>query len=136
MNLEDIESKLPNGFHDAQLNSLNIDYSNQKAVLDITVWTSDLDSKDPELRETYRLGKLTINNLLFCIIEPPDSNYYPYHENGSVTIDAGPFDSIPNPPQMPSLKPLPKEAFVHYFYVSDWNSLIYIAGMDAQFDWQ
>ena len=135
MNLEELENKLPNGFHDAQLININIDYSNQKAVLDINLWTGDLDAKESELRETWRHGKLTINKLLFCVIEPPDSNYH-YIESGPVNIDGGPMKALSSPPKIPLPNPLPKDAFVHWFYVSDWNAFIYIAGMDAQFDWQ
>jgi len=72
--------------------------------------------------------------LLFLIIEPPDENY-PYQKAEGLWIDEGEVgDGVPkNKPKLP--KNLPPGAFVHWFYVNDWNSFIYLAATGAEFKW-
>ena len=51
MNIEDIEKTLPNGFHDAILQRLNIDYINKIVELDLNVWVGDINSENENIRE-------------------------------------------------------------------------------------
>ena len=137
MNLLKIDNELPNGFHDSYLKSIQVDYCNRKIIIDLDIWVGDSDSKDEESREKYRLGKLSINNFLYCAIDPPDPNYS-YHESKPLRIDGGPIEETSSPPLPSGLLPksLPKDVFVYWFFVRDWNSFIYIAGIDAQLIWR
>jgi len=46
MNLEDIENGLPNGFHDAFLQRVIIDYAKREATLNVSVWVGEVLSED------------------------------------------------------------------------------------------
>lgn len=135
MKLEDIEKMIPNGFHDALLERISIDYVKRCAVFDLHVLIGDPRSEDRESREAYREGQLRLNDLLFCVIEPPDPAYS-YHEAGRLLLGAGSLKSteIPSLPKLP--EPLPEGAFAHWFFVQKWNAFLYVAAMDAYFEWK
>ena len=106
----------------------------KKACLQFQISTGDPDSKDPVVRESMRSGQLNISGLLFLIIEPPDERY-PYQKAEGLWIDEGEVvDRVPkNMPKLP--KNLPPGAFVHWFFVTDWNSFIYLAATGTEFEW-
>ncbi|MGV7220296.1 MAG: hypothetical protein ACQ9MH_02075 [Nitrospinales bacterium] len=137
MNLKKIECELLNGFHDAYLKNIQVDYCNRKVILDLDISIGDPDANDKESREKYRLGQIIITNFLYCVIEPPDSNYS-FQESKPLWIDGGHIEEILPPPLPSGLLPksLPDDAFVYWFFVRDWNSYIYIAGIDARLIWQ
>jgi len=126
MTLAEIEDTLPNGFHDARIKSIKIDYVNRVATFDMDIWVAD--EEDPEI---YRAAQLTLSKLLFCVIEAPDSKY-PYHEEKPLWVDAGSVENAEAPSSTRLPKPLPEGAFVHWFFVNDWNAFIHVAAMAAQ----
>jgi hypothetical protein len=132
MKLEEIEGSLPNGFHDALLQGVKIDYVKREAIFDFSVWVGDITSKDEKLREAHRKGRLRLSNLLFCIIEAPDPKY-PFSNLPHLMINAGPARDLKASQQLPH--PVPEEAFVHWFFVNEWNSFIHVAATDAAFEW-
>ncbi|RPI79343.1 MAG: hypothetical protein EHM45_03215 [Desulfobacteraceae bacterium] len=109
-------------FHDSILERLEIDYVGKKACLQFQISTGDPESKDPVVRESMRSGQLNITGLLFLTIEPPDESY-PYQKAEGLWVDEGEVgEGIPkNMLKLP--KNLPPGAFVHWFFVNDWNSL-------------
>jgi hypothetical protein len=127
MTLEEIENTLPNGFHDARINKINLDYAKRVATFYLEIWVAD---SEEETRENYRAAKLTLSGLLFCVIEAPDPKY-PYHEEKALWVDAGSSKlgdlSLTQLPE-----PLPSGAFTHWFFVNDWNAFIHVAATDAQ----
>lgn len=129
MTIADIEKSLPNGFHDSNLKRIDIDYATRQGDLEFEVNTGSLDTN----RENYRLGKLSISGLLFCIIETPDSRYPFQKAEGLWIADSGIVETAKFPNKLP--ESLPEGAFAHYFFVNDWNAFIYIAAMDASFGW-
>ena len=132
MTIEEIEKTLPTGFHDASLKRIDIDYVKHEAILEIEV---DIENpKNESHAEDYQVGKLTLSGLLFCVIEPPDFRYtYPKIEGLWIT-GSGPIESAEIPTKLPTQ--LPEGAFVHCFYISNWNASIYLAAMDARFEWK
>ena len=133
MTIEEIERSLPNGFHDAKLKRIDIDYVKREAKLDLQASIGNPESQDEEMRDAYRAGRLILSGFLFCVIEPPDPRY-PYQKAAWLWIaDSGPVNSAEIPIKLP--EPLPKGAFIHYFFVNDWNAFIYLAAMDARFNW-
>jgi hypothetical protein len=72
--LEGLAYTLPNGFHDAQVTSVGIDYVKREARLLIDLWVGELRSDNEELREAYRKGELRLSGLLYWVIEPPHAN--------------------------------------------------------------
>ena len=132
MTLDEIAASLPNGFHDAKIKSINIDYVNREARFDLQIWIGD-DSGTKEERETYRGAQLTLSQLLFCVIDAPDSRY-PYHERKALRVDAGSSNSgqISTSVRLPA--PLPEHSFSHWFFVNNWNAFIHVAAMDARLE--
>lgn len=132
MKLKDIEASLPNGFHDALLQRVTIDYNKREAVFDFRIWVGDISSKVEELREARREGQLRLLGLLLCVIEAPDPRYS-YINPPHLMVNAGPATDLKVSQQLPHS--IPEEAFVHWFFVNEWNSFIHVAAMEARFEW-
>ncbi len=133
MTIEDIENNLPNGFHDANLIGVNIDYVKREVTLDIEVDISSPESRSEGNMENYRRGILTLLGLLFCVIEPPDFQYADLDNKGLWITGSNPVRPAEIPTKFPTK--LSEDAFVHFFYISNWNASIYLAAMDARFEW-
>jgi hypothetical protein len=132
--LAEIVDSLPNGFHDAMIQNLKIDYVKREAEFTIDVWVGDLQSKDDSIREKYRSGKLLLSSLLYCVIGPPDSSYQ-YDKPAPLWVDAGPIDKLSAPLSASLPKPIPADSFAYWFFVRDWNAFIYIAAKSARLIW-
>lgn len=133
MTLEDLADTLPNGFHDAHISSVSIDYVKRDARLIIDLWVG-VPSEDQELREAYRQGELKLAGLLYWVIEPPDANY-PYGESRQLWVDGGALESASFKPSVKLPEPLPDGAFASWFFVQHWNSFMYVSAMDASLEW-
>ena len=121
-------------FHDAWIERLTLDYFVRNAVIDCSICIGNPDSKDAETREARRSGRLKIQGLLYCAIDPPKSSYPHKNSDGLWVAGDGPVgtDGISGE-GLPAN--LPDGAFVHYFFVNDWNAFIYIAGESVRFEW-
>jgi hypothetical protein len=126
-----IEASLPNGFHDAELQKLVIDYVAMEVQVTLDVWIGLMG--DSELRESYRKAVLTLSGLIFWISEAPSFDY-PYDLSGGINIDSGSIADLEEASK-DHLPPIPSDAFGNYFYVNDWNSLIFFAEKDASLTW-
>lgn len=127
--LEQLERSLPNGFHDAQIKGINLNYVERTIVFEMRLWVGDLESADKAEREAYRLGVLIISEFDFCVIEPPDLRY-PYHPVKAVRVDSG----AGNPQSIPLLENIPEDTFAHWFFVNEWNSFIYFIARAARLE--
>ncbi|MCM3900340.1 MAG: hypothetical protein ND866_01395 [Pyrinomonadaceae bacterium] len=134
MTLEELADTLPDGFHDAQISSVSIDYIKREAKLIIDLSVGDPSSEKEELRDAYREGELKLSGLLYWVIEPPDANY-PYRESKQLWVDAGALGSASFKPSVKLPEPLPAGAFASWIFVQDWNSFMFIAAMDASLVW-
>lgn len=133
MKIEDIERELPNGFHDALLRNVFIDYDRHEAIFEIEIWIGNIDSEIKKLREVYRKGRLRLHDLRYCAIESPDPEY-PY-AGRRLTIDAGEIGSLKKVPPIRLPEAPSEEAFVHWFFVRQWNAFIYVSATNARFEW-
>jgi len=124
--LESIAAELPNGFHDAFLRRLVVDYVERRATLALNVWVGELEAATDAEREKYRPINVTISGLLWCIIEAPRTT--DYGSADGLWIDAGPVSSLKNKPAIPKV---PDDAFAWWIFVREWNAFIYVAGADA-----
>lgn len=129
MTLEEIEQSLPNGFHDAQIVSIALDYVRREAKFELEVLFSDSEKEEAE---SYRAATLTLSRFLYCVIEAPDSKY-PYQVGKALWVDTG---STYEATQLSSVQlPDPPEgAFAIWFFVNDWNSFIHVAAFDAEIE--
>lgn len=134
MTLDELDKKLPNGFHDAHIFSINLDYVAGTAELHLSLWVGSMDDPPPA-REEYHEASLLVTGLCFCSIEPPYPSY-PFIPHGlPVTVSGDPAKSD----HLPSLTDLsarcPAGTWYYRFFVNDWNAFIHIAARDAEFDW-
>lgn len=124
MTLEELSATLPNGFHDARVGGLHLDFVGRTAVLDLSVWTGD--DSDPE---AHRAARLELKDLQFCVLETPDHKY-PYAAPEPLWI------SEVNPPGAAQLpQNIPSGAFTSSFFVNQWNAFVHIAARDAVLFW-
>jgi hypothetical protein len=129
MTLDELEEKLqlPNGWHDASIVRIDLDYISRTAILDVAVWVGALDGEAPE---TYRQGRLTITQFAFVAIDPPSSSPNEYDRAGQVWVDGDGVDSIGArlPVQLPG-------TFRRTIFVHSWNAFVHIEARGASFGW-
>jgi hypothetical protein len=130
LTIEELERTLPNGFHDAEIGTIRLDYVKRKASMELTLWMDDLEVS-PEFKELYRDAVLEFEGMQSVIFDPPDPGYtFARAEPLSVDLD----ERAPDPP-IPAFAKLPQGSFVARFYVRDWNSWISIAATSANLRW-
>lgn len=134
MTLDELDQKLPNGFHDAHIFSIELDYATGTAKLHLSLWVGSLDDPSPE-RDEYHEANLIVTGLCFCSIDPPSPSY-PFLPDGS-PVDASGDPAKPD--HLPSLPDLsakcPSGTWYYRFFISDWNAFIHIAARDAEVTW-
>ncbi len=134
MTLDELDHTLPNGFHDAQLFSLELNYAAGSAKLHLNLlvgWPEDPEGE----RDAYQEAILTVTGLCFCSIEAPHSNH-PFLPDGKpiwLSGDPAKPDHLPSLPDL--IEKSPSGTWCYRFFMADWNAFIYIAGRDAQFSW-
>lgn len=128
MTIEEIERSLANGFHDARLKGMDIDYAKREVRLDLQA-----DIGIPETREgikdSYRACRLTLSGLLFCVIEPPGPGYQHQKAERLWIADSGPATSAEFLSKLPY--PLPEGAFAHYFFYKRMEC-VHLSGGDGR----
>jgi len=135
MTLAEIENSLPNGFHDAYIHCITIDYVKREVKFSMDILVGDLSSSDEGMREDYRAALLTLSDLFFCVIEPPRQQY-DYQSAKPLWVDAGSREStqIPISSELPDL--ISEGAFTYWFYVNQWNAFIHVAARQAGLQWK
>ena len=132
MTIEEISDALLNGFHDSHILRIGIDYVRGEVIFLIDVDLSSLDEEVPR-----RHGELKLTGLLYCVIEPPSyslSKEYVFAEDRIwLSADSSDFSELNEYPKLP--EPIPDGGFKHWFYDNNHNSFIYVAAMNAGFEW-
>ena len=124
MTIFEIAARLPNGFHDAEVETIHIDYLHRTMELTLDVWIGTM--ADPlSTRETYRKGVLTITGLQYCAMDVPDERY-PFAEPDAITIDLA--EATEFQPE--------GAAFACRLWVNEWNRFIHVSGTSAELAWR
>lgn len=132
--LEELEDALPNGFHDAEIFSFELDYVAGIAKFHLNLLVGWPDDPEPE-SQAYQEATLVVEGLCFCSIDPPYSTY-PFLPSGKPVLVAGAKAKDDAPPFVPDLvAKLPAGSWCYYFFVDDWNACINIAGRNAAVTW-
>ena len=132
--LEELDHNLPNGFHDAEIFSFELDYAAGTARFRMNLLVGWPDDPEPE-RQAYQEATLVVNGLCFCSIDPPSSTY-PFLPDGKpicVSGDPAKSDHLSSLPDLAAK--FPSETWCYRFFVDDWNAFIYIAGREAELTW-
>ncbi len=135
MTIDELAQTLPNGFHDAEVDSIRIDYVRREIEMEMHIWVGDVSSADFNERECYCLATLTLSGLRYCCIEPPDS-CYPYQKSRSITVDTRAVESLTKPPQTQLPDSTHRVGFTNWFFVQQWNSFIYVSAQTARLTWR
>jgi hypothetical protein len=135
MTLSQINSTLPNGFHDAEISRFEWNFLAATAAFEMDFWVAT----DEGNREKRRIGTLELTGVVFISVEPPDPRQLdpkPFvARQEAIQIDAMPANAEIFP-ALPRLTPdLAPGTEVFSFYVSNWNSFIHIACGDARIQW-
>ena len=134
MTLDELDHELPNGFHDADILSLELDYVAATAKLHLSLLVGWPEDPDPE-SQAYQEAILVVTGLCFCSIDPP-SPTYPFLPDGKpINVSGHPAkpDDFPSLPDLAAI--LPSGTWCYRWFVNDWNSFIYIAGRNAEITW-
>jgi|HubBroStandDraft_6_1064221.scaffolds.fasta_scaffold188665_2 hypothetical protein len=139
MTLEELESVVPNGFHDARLVRLTLDYLDRTATLHMQLFVGTPESEDPE---EYKAPIVRLTGLCFFSIDLPDPNEQFVPDGSPVSVSGYSEDSTgllkPNESIVAIdtlMKNCPLGASSYRFYSYDWNSFIHIACTDANLEW-
>ena len=122
-------ASLPNGFHDAELQRFEMDYVHRTLRFALVVWIGDMD--DSRRRELYRPARLTLDDVAFLVIEPPDVNY-PWLKPGPIRIDTGEGQ----PHQSSSTLPVaPAGTRTTWMYLGELNTFLLFSAGNASLEW-
>ena len=132
MTFEELDQKFANGFDDAEILRVNIDYQTRRVTLLLSLRGNPPDVANAQ---EYQEATLTLDGFYYFSIEPPDSDHLFYPMHSAITMNGYEEDGAKFP-LFNQLKPaIPVGAFCCRFYVHDWNSFIHLAARDAQFSW-
>lgn len=126
MTIDDISQTLPNGFHDAQLLGVRIDFEHEMASIDLAV---DVSNPDTISHVRSRRGHLNLTGLVYFVVEPPDETYS--YDQQLISSDSSNFSELVTLPELPTV---PNGSFAHWFY-SSANNFLYVAAANAEFEW-
>ena len=132
--LREIDYDLPNGFHDAFLETLTLNLVSNSAELRLELWVGGPDGTTEEEREASKSAKLYLTDLVYFVIDPPGPGYKP-PLGGDLWIDAGDATDRSDPRFPKPLCDLPADAFAYWFFIRDWNSYIHVAAKGASLEW-
>jgi hypothetical protein len=129
MTFQEAAASLPNGFHDAELQHFEMDYVRRTLQFEIALWIGNLD--DSRRRELYRPARLTVSDVAFLVIEPPDVNYS-WLKAGPIRIDTGEGQ----PPQSSTTLPVaPAGARTTRIYLEELNRFLLFSAGNASLEW-
>lgn len=122
MTLAELDQSLPNGFHDAQFERIEIDYAQRRVTFATRLWTGD----EVE-RERREQGTLVVEGLAFISMDRPDSKY-PFAQREYLWVDhCPPQEKLPE-------GLVPDGCFASAFFVNEWNSFILVVAREARWE--
>jgi hypothetical protein len=134
MNLDELDHKLPNGFHDMKIHSVDVDYATARIKLMVGLLVNWPEDPDRE-RDQYQNAVLTIGGLCFYSIDPPYPGY-PFYPDGKAIVVSGDPAKSDHLSSLPVLSAqFPEGVWCYRFFVHDWNAFIHIAARDAAVTW-
>ena len=129
MTFDEVAASLPNGFHDAELQRFEMDYVHRTLRFDLVVWIGNMD--DSLRREIYRPARLTLEDVAFLVIEPPDTNY-PWLRAGPIKIDTGEGQARQSSSTLPVA---PAGARTTWMYLEELNRFLLFSAGNASLEW-
>jgi hypothetical protein len=72
MTFEELDQRFPNGFDNAEVSSMTIDYQDRAANLQLNLRGNSPDSPD---RDVYQRAALEVSRFCYFSIDPPDADH-------------------------------------------------------------
>ena len=132
MTFEELDRRFPNGFSDAEITFIAVDYGERAATLHLNLRGNPPESAD---RDVYSRAVLRATGIYYVSIDPPDPGQLFYPRREKITVDGLPEDPQDFPLFNHLVPKLSVGSFCCRFFVHDWNSFIHIAAADAEFSW-
>ncbi len=117
MNIFELEDQMENGFHDSLINNIDVDYQNMVLTLELDVLTGLSD-------DNYEKKVVVIEDLQLLFIEPSMASNY----SKPWVTDFGNYIDLKDKPIDCKKQIADPDIFICYFFISNWNSFIVIAG--------
>ena len=114
-----------------------MDYVTRTLLLDVVLCTTGTQA--PPRNETYRPALVTVKDVAYLVIEPPDFEVrthgeYPWREPGEIRIDTG--EGCLSPPHSTTvLPPPPVGTTANWLYLFDFNRFLFFAAGDSSLEW-
>lgn len=129
MTFQELDELLINGFHDALLENVTMNYVDRRLCLDLYFCLGEVEPH--ERREVYRPARVTFENVAYLVIEPPDVSR-PWSRSGRIRIDAG----SGTPSQSQSIVPsAPVGTSAAWVYLNELNRFLLFASASASLEW-
>lgn len=133
MTFEDLDKELPNGFHDAKLRKIEVDFANKRIILSVDLLQGCPGDPDPERRG---FGTLRVLSPRLFFLEAPDPRYSFQMDGSPVGVDGDSVRAGEDAAVDALLRLLPPGTAAYRFFLEDWNSFLYLAGDEVQFNWE
>lgn len=130
MTLEQVDSSLPNGLHDAKIIAVTRDF--RMGLLRMEVYVLVALPGDPEEDKAYRRGILEFHGPLFFTVAMPENERI-LGLVGSVWFVWSRMERHDFPDKIAVA--LPAHALCYSLYVLEWESCIQVAAEDVSFVW-
>jgi hypothetical protein len=132
MSLSEIEAQLPNGLHDAKINSVCRDLKAELVDVHVDV-PMGLPDDTSENQNAYRAGVLRFTGAKIVIIEEPNVESL-FNHPGSVNFVVSEDESGSISAEL--LAKLKGEYHTYTFFVQEWFSNVKIAASSVAFIWK
>jgi hypothetical protein len=129
MTSEEVLAQLPNGFHDAVLKELHVEFAKQEVRLPFDFLVGVPHAATEEGREAMRPGVLRLTGVTSMLIEPPTRGAEFAMDDGVyVNGKFGVYSGEPAPPD---------DGLVRlWFYVTTWDSRMMFTAKGCELEWE
>jgi hypothetical protein len=125
--IEELENKYPNGFHDAHLVAVTVDFPSGAASFELDI---DCDDPDPNV---YTRIKFRLTGPFLFIVDPPDTRISLSYGD---TIEASGYKTSDE--MLANLesyrKNAPPRSFFYSFFMTHWNCFIHVGATNAELE--
>jgi hypothetical protein len=120
--------------HDSTITTIFTDYVARKAIFTIEINIGNIEVESE--RETRATGILTFEQLQYFVAESPDGHHNFDNSIGLTVSGDGSLQDTKFKTALPILPVVDDDAFVHWFYINEWNSSIFISAKNVTFTWR
>ena len=130
MTLCELSRTLPNGFHDAELNGIRIDFLADTIVLDMSLDVSS-DDDSPDGKSEYKRARISLTGVRGFALPTPDDEAQTF--SSPLDVSGDPVTNFQDLPEL--MRSVHNREILYSFYIDDWNSSLYVAAEEAELSW-